>query len=95
MTKSQKCAEHLRAIRFSKSELRCNPGVADSLQLPLRFGPRERGLKGGDGVEERVAAGWQRETWLTKFFAVVMARWSKEAIRARKRVDEAVQLCVG
>ncbi|MFZ2077993.1 MAG: hypothetical protein WAV38_15340 [Xanthobacteraceae bacterium] len=59
----------------------------------LRFGPRQRGLKGGDGVEETVG-GWQRD-----LVDELLCRRDGAPVEggdpARKRVDEAVQFCVG
>src|SRR5260370_8663637 len=63
-----------------------------SLDSPLRFGPRQRGLKGGDGVEEPVR-GRQRnlvdETLRGGDGAPIEGGNS-----ARERIDEAVQFGV-
>src|SRR4029077_13501281 len=63
-----------------------------SLDSPLRFGPRQRGLKGGDGVEEPVR-GRQRnlvdETLRGGDGAAIEGGNS-----ARERIDEPVQLGV-
>ena len=67
--------------------------VQQSLDSLLRFRPRQRGLKGGDGVEEPVG-GWQRD-----LVDEILRRRDGAPVEggdpARKRVDEAVQLCVG
>jgi hypothetical protein len=79
-----------------------NPALQESLDSPLRFGPRQCGLKGverhrGAGASGRGAGRLRRrasrspsadgnETWLTRSLAAAIADRSKEAIR-RARED--------
>src|SRR5207302_3270013 len=66
--------------------------LQQSLDSLLRFGPRQRGLKGGDGVEEPVG-GWQRD-----LVHEILRRRDGAPVEggdpARKRVDEAVEFRV-
>src|ERR1700738_3262341 len=63
-----------------------------SLDSLLRFRPRQRGLKGGEGVEESVG-GWQRD-----LVNETLGRRDSTPVEggdpARERVDESVQLRV-
>src|SRR5713101_1880899 len=60
---------------------------------PLRFGPRQRGLKGVEGVQEPVG-GWQRDL-VNEIFRCRDGTPVERGDPARERVDEAVQLGVG
>ena len=62
--------------------------LQQSLDSLLRFRPRQRGLKGVQGVEEPVG-GWQRDL-VNDFFAAVIARRLLGGDAARERIDEAV-----
>src|SRR5258708_8174830 len=64
--------------------------IQQSLDSLLRFRPRQRGLKGGEGVEEPVG-GWQRD-----LVNETLGRRDSTPVEggdpARERVDEGVQL---
>src|SRR5260370_4659827 len=67
--------------------------LQQSLDPPLRFKPRQRGLKGGQNVEDPVG-GWQRN-----LVNEILRRGDGTPIEggdpARERVDEAVQFRLG
>src|SRR5258705_8510593 len=67
--------------------------IQQSLDSLLRFRPRQRGLKGGEGIKEPVG-GWQRD-----LVNEILRRRDGTPVEggdsARERVDEAVQLGVG
>ncbi len=85
-------AEHL-GPSFLEVEVALQSTLQQRLDSLLRFGPRQRGLKGGDGVEKPVGR-WQRD-----LVDEILRRRDGAPVEggdpARKRVDEAVQLCVG
>ena len=63
-----------------------------SLDSLLRFGPRQRDLKGVERVEEPVG-GWQRDL-VDEILPAAIGRPIEGGDPARERVDEAVQLRV-
>src|SRR5712692_423092 len=77
---------------FLEVEVALQSALQQRLDSLLRFGPRQRGLKGGDGVEEPVG-GRQRD-----LIDEILRGGDRTPIEggdpARQRVDEAVQLRV-
>ena len=68
------------------------PELQHSLNSPLRFRPRQRGLKGGDGVEEPV--GGRQRNLVDETLRGGDGAPIEGGNSARERIDEAVQLGV-
>ena len=75
--------------RFSKSTVSLESALQQSLDSLLRFRPRQRGLKGGDGVEEPVG-GRQRDL-VDEILRSGDGTPVEGGDPARECVDEAVQ----
>ena len=85
-------AEHLGPT-FLKVDVALQSALQQSLDPLQRFRPCQRGLKGGDGVEEPVG-GRQRDL-VDEFLRSGDGTPIEGSNPTRKRVDEAVQLRIG
>src|SRR5258705_13920606 len=85
-------AEHLRPP-FLKADVALQSALQQGLDPLPRFRPCQRGLKGGDGVEEPVG-GRQRDL-VDKILRGGDGTPIEGSDPTRKRVDEAVQLGIG
>jgi hypothetical protein len=82
----------LRRPSFLEVDVLLKPALHESLDSPLRFRPRQRPLKGREGVEQPVG-GWQRDL-VDKGLARRNSTSVEGGDPARESIDEGVKLCI-